>query len=237
MTTKRRGCCSPIALAVVLGLLFGGLIVTDRIAHDQVEKQVAMILQRQMSLETTPTVTIHGVPFLTQVLVNRFDRIDLSGRGITAGTPERPIMVDSLELELGRVTTAQRYHQITAGTLEGTATVTWAELSRALGSQVSPEAGGRVRVDLTADLYGQQAEFVVSARPVLNVATQEVSLAEPRVIIARYQVPDQVVERIAAEYAPPVPITLPMTLRASSLTVHADHLALGIDGNSVKLVG
>lgn len=237
MSARRRSGCSPVALILAAILALGGLLAIDRIAHRQAEQAVARSLHSQMQLTDQPEIAIHGFPFLTQVIANRFDRVDLSGTGITAGTPDRPLLVDRMSLKLRDVITAERYQQITAGRLDGTAYVTWGEISRQIGSPVTPQEGGRVRVDFTAALYGQQVDLVLSARPVLDVATQEVDLTEPQVIIARYQVPDSVVERIAAEYAPAVPITLPLSLRASSLTIGEDHLELGLTGDRVNLMG
>lgn len=233
----RRGGCIPIALLLIVVLVLGGLVVADRVLHARAEDEVARILQDRMELSNTPEVTIHGFPFLTQVAANRFGRVDLSGTGITAGTSERPLQVDRMDLALRDVVTADRFRRITASELDGTAYVTWAEISRQVDAEVTPQEGGRVRVDLTADLYGQQADFVLSARPVLDVPTQEVRLVEPRVLVARYQVPRAVVERIAAEYVPPVPITLPLSLQASSLTIGPNHLELGLVGTDVPVVG
>lgn len=237
MSARRRRPGRPIALLLVAVLVLGGLIAADRIALTQVEQSVARTLQGQMQLTGQPEVSIHGFPFLTQVVVNRFSQVDLTGTGITAGTTERPLLVERMTLQLRDVVTARRYQQITAGQLDGTAYVRWAEISRQVGSPVTPEAGGRVRVDFTADLYGQQADLEMSARPVLEVATQEVRLVEPRVIIAGFQVPDAVVERIAAEYVPAVPIVLPLSLQASSLIIAPEHLELGLDATDVLLAG
>lgn len=233
---RRRGGCLPIALLLVVVLL-GGLVVADRVVHARAEAEVSRILQNQLELNTAPEVTIHGFPFLTQVAVNRFGHVELSGTGITAGTPERPLQVERMDLTLRDVVTEDRFRQITATELDGTAYVTWAEISRQVNAEVTPQEGGRVRVDLTADLYGQQADFVLSARPELDVPTQQVRLVEPRVLIARYQVPAAVVERIAAEYVPPVPIALPLALQASSLTIGPDHLELGLVGTDVPVTG
>lgn len=225
-----------LAVLLVAALALGGLLVADRIAHSRTEAEVSRIVQTQMQLSGEPEVTVHGFPFLTQVAANRFGQVDLAGTGITAGTPERPLYVERLNLTLRDVVSTNRYRQITATELDGTAYVTWAEISRQLGVEVLPQDGGRVRVDVTADLYGQQADFVLTARPVLDVPAQEVRLVEPRVLIARYQMPTAVVERIAAEFAPPVPLALPLSLQATSLTVGPNHLELGLAGSDVPLI-
>ncbi|WP_425309610.1 DUF2993 domain-containing protein [Ammonicoccus fulvus] len=234
MTRRRgRGC---VVLPVVVVLVLAGLFALDRWAVGRVETEVSSRVRTQMGLPEDPGVTIHGFPFLTQVATNRFERVDLQGRGLPAGTQERPLTVDRMELELTGVRTADTFRKVSADQLTGMAYVTWAELTHRAGVPISEEEGGRVRVDITADLYGQQVPFVVSAKPMLDVPTQQIRLTEPRVIVASYQVPDVVVQRIADESVPPFPLELPMGIRASSLQTGPDELRLGLEGADVALV-
>ncbi|MDO5498549.1 MAG: DUF2993 domain-containing protein [Propionibacteriaceae bacterium] len=233
---KRRG-CGPIALLIALVVVLGVLVGVDRVAIGQVETYVARTLRTQLQLAEEPAVTIHGFPFLTQVARNRFDRVDLSGRDVPAGTPEQPLLVEQMDLQLGDVRTADRFQRITAGDLSGSAYITWAEVADQAGVPLRPEEGDRVRVDVTANLYGQHVPFVVSARPVLDVASQQVRLSEPQLLVASYRVPDAVVQRIADETVPPIELSLPMGLSASDLRVGQEYLELDLSGTDVRLVG
>lgn len=221
---------------LVVVVLVALVAVGDRVALTQVEQQVAQRLQSQLALAEQPTVVVGGVPFLTQVVTNRFTDVELSGRGVPAGTPERPLEVDRLDVELSGVRTADWFSRISAEQLGGSAKVTWEEISEQVGAVVTPQDAGRVRVDITADLYGQQVPFIISARPVLDVASQEVHLSEPQVVVATYRVPDEVVERVAAESIPPVDLSLPLGLSANDLQVTDSHLDLGLHGTHVQLV-
>ncbi|WP_432560518.1 LmeA family phospholipid-binding protein [Granulicoccus sp. GXG6511] len=231
-SSGRRSVATLVVVAFVLALLGVG----DRLAVRQVEDRVGQVLRTQLDLAEDPSVRIEGIPFLTQVAVNRFDHVRLSGRGIPAGTAERPLLVDRMDLDLRGVRTADRFRRITGERLTGSAGVTWAEVTQQLGATVTPQAGGRVQVDITADLYGQQVPFVISARPVLDIATQRVHLSEPQVIVGSYRIPDDVVQRIAQESVPPVDLSLPMELTASDLRVGRTHLELDLSGADVRLV-
>lgn len=233
---RRRG-CGCVVWPLVAVLVVAGLIGLDRWSVGRVETEVSGRVRTQMGLAEDPGVTIHGFPFLTQVVTNHFERVDLQGRGLPAGTQEQPLTVDRMDLELTGVRTADSFRKVSADQLTGMARVTWAELTYRAGVPISEEVGGRVRVDITADLYGQQVPFVVSAKPVLDVPTQQVRLAEPRLIVASYQVPDMVVQRIADESVPPFPLELPMGIRASGLETGPDGLQLGLTGANVALVG
>lgn len=223
-------------LGLVLVLLLGGLAYADRWAVGRAEQEVAGQLRTELGLAADPTVAIDGFPFLTQVAMNRFSHVEVQGSGLPAGTPERPLTIDRLELDLRGVRTADRFRHITATSLSGSAGVTWAEVTAQVGQPVTPEDGGRVRVDITANLYGQRVPFVVSARPVLDAAAQQVRLSEPRIVVAAYRIPDEVVERIARETVPPIELSLPLGLTASDLRVGQTHLELGLTGTDVLLV-
>ncbi|MDO5681941.1 MAG: DUF2993 domain-containing protein [Propionibacteriaceae bacterium] len=224
-----------LVVALVLGLVLLGVV--DRVGVRQAETQVARLVGANLGLSDEPVVRIDGVPFLTQVAANRFDHVRLSGRGIPAGTPERPLLVDRIDLDLRQVRTADRFRQVTAGQLTGSAGVTWTEITQQVGASVTPQDGGRVQVDFTADLYGQQVPFVISARPILDIPTQQVRLGEPQVIVAAYRIPDDVVERIAEESVPPVELSLPLGLTAADLRVGRTHLELDLAGTDVRLLG
>lgn len=226
-----------IGLIVVLLVLLGLVVAADRLAIGQAESIVARNLRTHAGFAAEPAVTIHGFPFLTQLARNRFDRVDVDGRGMAAGTAERPLDVDRLVLRLRDVETSDNYRTIVAGSLDGTAFVTWAEIGRQFGAPVVPQGDGRLHLDVTADLYGQQAPIAVSVRPVLDSPTQRVALTEPEVIVGQYRIPDAVVQRIAADRAPPVELSLPLSLRAESLTLTPEHLELGASGNDVRLTG
>lgn len=239
---RRRG--GPVRRGVrLVGVIVGVLallavvVVADRLAVGQAEAIVARNLRTQAGLGAEPTVTIHGFPFLTQLATNRFGRVDVDGRGIAAGTADRPVDVDRLILRLNEVETADNYRAIVAGSLEGTALVTWAEIGRQVGTPVVPQGEGRLRLNVTADLYGQQVPVVVSVRPVLDSPTQRVALTDPEAVVGRIRIPDAVVQRVAEDNAPPVELSLPLSLQAEDLTVTQEHLQLEVSGNDVQLTG
>ncbi|HHV20941.1 MAG TPA: DUF2993 domain-containing protein [Propionibacterium sp.] len=224
-------------LLLLLVLLVGLAVVADRVALSQTETRVADLLRTHLDLTDQPTVAVTGVPFLTQLAVGEFGHVELAARGIPAGTPERPLLVDRMELDLWDVRTSDRFRRADAERLTGSAGVTWAEITQQIGAAVTPQEDGRVQVDITADLYGQQVPFVVSAKPVLDRTAQLVHLREPRVLVARYQIPDDVVERMAQESVPPIELSLPMGLSAGDLRVGRTHLELDLAGEAVRLIG
>lgn len=60
-------------------------VVADRVAAAAVERVLAEELQRSGGLPAPPEVEVRGVPFLTQALEGRYDRVDVVARDVPAG--------------------------------------------------------------------------------------------------------------------------------------------------------
>ena len=82
-----------VLVAVLLGLDRGGAWLAGR--------AVAAQVQQSAHLQTTPTVTFRGFPFLTQVLQGRYTRVDVDAEG--------PLRIGDLGLDhvKGSITGAQ----------------------------------------------------------------------------------------------------------------------------------
>ena len=61
------------------------LVAADRVGVAVTERVLADELQRSGGFASPPDVEVHGVPFLTQALAGRYDRIDVVARDVPAG--------------------------------------------------------------------------------------------------------------------------------------------------------
>lgn len=68
-------------LLVLVALAVGA----DRLAVVVAQQQVATKLQSSGGLSTTPHVSIHGFPFLTQAVAGDYSDVEVSASGVTAG--------------------------------------------------------------------------------------------------------------------------------------------------------
>jgi hypothetical protein len=66
-----------VVLLVVLGVLVAGFAVADSVARHLAEQRLADEIRTSEDLPETPDVTVHGWPFLTQVIAGRYQRIDV----------------------------------------------------------------------------------------------------------------------------------------------------------------
>lgn len=66
-------------------MLLGLLVVADRVGLAVAERQLAAELQRSAALGSRPEVDVRGVPFLTQALSGRYQRVDVVAHDVPAG--------------------------------------------------------------------------------------------------------------------------------------------------------
>jgi LmeA-like phospholipid-binding len=71
----------PTVLVVLVVVLAGILVVVDRIAVAQAQDRVATKLADRRPFSGTPSVSIHGFPFLTQAVDGKYSDIELTGLG------------------------------------------------------------------------------------------------------------------------------------------------------------
>lgn len=71
----------PVVLVVLVVLLGGILIAADRVAVAVAQDRVATKLADQRPFSGTPSVSIHGFPFLTQAANGTYHDIELTGPG------------------------------------------------------------------------------------------------------------------------------------------------------------
>lgn len=71
----------PMVLLIMVVLLGAIFVVADRIAVSVAQDRVATRLAGQRPFAGTPTVTIHGFPFLTQAVGGSYSDIEVRGTG------------------------------------------------------------------------------------------------------------------------------------------------------------
>lgn len=146
----RTGRRMIIAAASLLALLVGGLSV-DRIAAARAESRTAKGFQDGMGTADRPSVHVRGFPVLNQLAAGSLDHVDLTAHGIPADGTTRPLPVTRLTVGMDGLKTSGSTDEAHADGVTATAFLSYADVSSALGVQVSQgdEPG---RVDATASL-------------------------------------------------------------------------------------
>jgi hypothetical protein len=141
------------------------LAVADRAGAALAARAVADELQRSSTLTSRPEVTVAGVPFLTQALRGRYERLDVTAADVPAGTVGgEPLTLRTADVVLhgARVplsdALSRRVTEVPVDRVDAVVLLPWDELARRAGDrEVTLEpAGDRVRVRGEVRVLGQR---------------------------------------------------------------------------------
>ncbi|WP_327176569.1 DUF2993 domain-containing protein [Streptomyces sp. NBC_01335] len=143
-----------LIVVVVLGGLF---VAVDRLAVHFAESEAADRVKFTGATAASTDVSIHGFPFLTQIAGRDLDQVDITLKGIEAGTNGDTIRISELRAELDRVAIGEGYTSARAGLVQGTALVSYADLTDAAEDGVTVQYGdnGKVKVTGTVQVGGE----------------------------------------------------------------------------------
>ncbi|MFD7261869.1 DUF2993 domain-containing protein [Streptomyces sp. NPDC059874] len=144
-----------VIIAVVLGALFTGV---DRWAVNYVENRLADRIQARQGLAGSSEVEIRGFPFLTQALSHDLDRVDLKLRGVDVTADGRKTRLSELAASFHGVKLDGDYGGGTAKRAEGSALVSYADLTAASQTGAALSYGGapgKVKVTVAVDVLGK----------------------------------------------------------------------------------
>ena len=106
---------------------------------------------------------------------------------------------------------------------DGTALVDHEALKQAAGVPLVYSGNGRYTIKGAQGLYGLTVEATVSARLALDAADQTVSLADVKVDVAGYALPDVVAQQLVKVVVRPIPLEgIPFELRVTSVDAEDD---------------
>ncbi|MEU3255453.1 DUF2993 domain-containing protein [Streptomyces sp. NPDC006997] len=176
-----------LRITLIVVVVLGGLFVAaDRLAVHFAEGEVADKLRTTENLATTPDVSIHGFPFLTQVVGGELDDVEvgIEDYEATAGENGTTIRIDDLTANMKGVEFSGDYSSATAHSATGTATIAYDELLKTARSEpaevapgitakvvgLSDGGNGRIKVAVEATAFGTRLPKPVS---VLSTVTAE----------------------------------------------------------------
>ncbi|WP_374982515.1 DUF2993 domain-containing protein [Streptomyces fradiae] len=138
-----------LIIAVVLG---GLLTVVDRLAVAAAESEAADRIRAGQGLAGTPDVSIRGFPFLTQVLGEELDQVDVAMTGVEATAGGRTVRVGELDAQLRGVRLENGYSRAVAASATGTARISYEELRKSSDKDVALGYGGDGKLKVTGSV-------------------------------------------------------------------------------------
>lgn len=221
-----------VVVAAVLAVAFYGL---DAYAHARVEREVAAQLRTELGTAEPPTVDIAGWPFLTQLATRKLREVHVVADDV-GRTNDAVLPIRHADLTLHDVTTTDFWTTMNVARADGTALVDHDALKQAAGVPLVYSGNGRYTIDGAQSLYGLTVQATVSGRLALDVADQTVSLADAKVEVAGYTLPDVVAQQLIKAVVRPIPLEgVPFELRVTSVEAADDGLHVGLDGRDIPV--
>lgn len=212
-------------LLVVLAAL---VVAADRVGVRVAQTEVAKQLQKSADLASRPTVTIDGVPFLTQALSGTYHRIEVGATDLRRGG----VHVTSLEAELTgvRVPLADALRgdvtRIPVDSVTATALVTYADLaheSGLVGVTITP-SDGEVHVTGRITVMGRTVTATATSRVELRGRSIAITARSLKVL---GQTTPALLGALAGRLDLLVPVgSLPYDLRLTGLSVTTEGVLL-----------
>jgi hypothetical protein len=230
-----------VIVGVVLGALFVGV---DRWAVGYAENRLADRVQARQGLAGSAEVEIHGFPFLTQALSHDLDQVDLKLKGVEASADGRKTRLTEVDASFHEVKLNDSYSGGTAKRAQGTALISYEDLTKASQSGVTLTYGGapgKVKVSATLDFLGRTLTRDVVATVTLVDAKDS---KNGKVVRVRADsVPGEGIPGIEREVRKRTDFDrrldegLPSGLRLTALTSDESGVHLTLDGTDVVLAG
>ncbi|MFD7910526.1 DUF2993 domain-containing protein [Streptomyces sp. NPDC059752] len=231
-------------MGVVLGALFVGV---DRWAASYAENRLADRIQARQGPAGSSEVEVHGFPFLTQVLSRDLDRVDLKLRGVEVTAEDRKTRLSELDASFRGVKLNGDYNGGTADRAEGSALITYADLTAASQSGATLSYGGapgKVKVTASVNVLGKVLTHSVVATVTLEDAPAGKGGKGGKIVRVRAdQVPGggvAVVEkaiRKETDFDRDLGSGMPAGLQLSSLTSDEAGVHLTLGGTNVVVAG
>jgi DUF2993 family protein len=153
------------------------LVAADRIGVVVAQHIAANKIKSSQRLDHTPTVTVRGFPFLTQLAGETLNRVDVTARDFVTGDAGHTIRIRKLSAELHKVHLSG-LSSARADTARASALIDYSALSAVLGVALrygGPTTDGQGRVATTASA-------TVLGQPLSGTATAEIKVAASNVL-------------------------------------------------------
>jgi LmeA-like phospholipid-binding len=165
---------------IILVVVLVALVAIDRVAALVVAKQIAVRAKQSEGLTSEPKVHIGGFPFLTQVIVGKYDNVKVTIHDVTRDN----LTVHTIDAHL--IGTHLPLSQILRGNVKrvpvdrgaGSVVLTYADMNAYLQTQRLPARvsadGDTLRISGDVELLGRQIPLSGTAR--LGVAKDTITL-------------------------------------------------------------
>jgi hypothetical protein len=223
-----------IALAILVVLL----VIADRVAAAVASRAVANQIRTELTLQQTPSVGIHGFPFLLQAVRGEYDDVEVRIPDVDSG-PLHNIQVKArlhgVRAPLDQLVRG-RLNEVPVRDIAGTLTVRYEDLAQASGipNLRITSSGGVLRVSGRVLVGGQQID--ASAQGRISVVDNDLVVTAEQAEVGGVELPAPVLAAAARLLSFRVsPRSLPLALRITAVQVGTDDLTVAAQARDVVL--
>lgn len=218
----------------VLAVILGGGWFADNLIRSTTESRLASQLADGLGAPAgAATVKLGGTPFALWYL--------------THSVPNAAIAVSSFPVEVNTTTVTLTTLQCTTGGLvrtdsdviaqsvSGTVQVSYDELSRVSGLQVSDGGDGWLKAHFSTTFLGQNIRGDIMARPQVDPETHKLRLAGAQVWVAEWKLDSDKLQQVSDVVAGLLDLTLPYGLDLVGFQPDADGVTLGFTAQTMTV--
>ncbi|MBO1337507.1 DUF2993 domain-containing protein [Streptomyces sp. VRA16 Mangrove soil] len=235
-----------LIIVVILGGLF---VIADRIAVNIAEGKAADKIRESEGLPSTPSVSINGFPFLTQVADGTLDDVEIGIKNYDAKGSGGSIRIADLDAEMHGVKFDSSYSSATADSATGTARISYAELLKAVQKQdpaqlapgitatisgLSYGGDGKVKVELAVKLLGRTVNVPV----ISSISVTDGKVSAKADSLPRIGAVDLAENRVRAvtDFQQAID-DLPAGIKLDNVEAVKDGIEISVTGSDLHLVG
>lgn len=221
-----------VTFGIVLVVIALGGWVADGWVRGRTEDRAAVAIQERFGLDQEPTVTIGGFPFTMAFLTKTVPSARIAAGSVpltVSGHVARitGVFVDSDEIRL-------EGDQLRLSRVTGTGVLSYGDLAALSGVPTSYGGDGRLKMNYTARVAGQEFSVWVSAVPTISGDSSSIELSGVKLDAeSSARLSQKQLDRLAK----PIPISLPDGVRLTALTPSEGGVAVAVlaTGLSVTL--
>lgn len=217
-----------IAVAVLLGLF----VAADRISLAVAEDVAAQTIKDSQHLPSTPSVSVHGFPFLTQLASGNYDDIDVTAHGLEVGDSIRQLRIRSVAVTLHSVTIGNNFKSVRAARASATATISYAALSSTLGATIAYAGAGHIQGSAGVTVAGVPIRGTVST--FLRVSGSALTFSDTQSSVAGVTLPSELSSVLGRIFATPLSLAgIPFGLHYSAVEATKSGLKVTLSGTNL----
>jgi hypothetical protein len=220
-------------LLIVVVVIVALLVALDRIGDVVAERLAADTIQSNQHLPNRPDVNITGFPFLSQLATGDFDKVIVTGTDVPIRGGSVHLHLSTIQVTLHQLHIARDLSSVRAKVADAVATMSYAELGRALGGVRLRYAGNdRIVASKSISIGGHTISGSVSAR--VRVANDTLTFGQTRVSHVNGLIA-QAIALLQKVFAVHLPLGgIPFEVQVRSLHVDKTGLHLALVGRNLS---